>query len=142
MRGSLEKAVDVPTSPQTIVQRYFASINSRDWPALREILHPDLSLQVVGRGRLEGMEAALDYFETLLAAFAEGNDRPTRFLASGSSVVVEIDFDGRTVGGRPVTFSAVDVFDITDGKIKSLSVWYDSLDVARQVKGRLERTEP
>ena len=134
--------MDVPTSPQTIVQRYFASINSRDWPTLREILHPDLSLQVVGRGRLEGVEAALDYFETLLAGFAEGTDRPTRFLASGSSVVVEIDFDGRTVSGRPVAFSAVDVFDITDGKIKSLSVWYDSLDVARQVKGRPERAGP
>ncbi len=140
--GFLEKGVDVPTSPQTIVQQYFASINSRDWPALREVLHPHLSLQVVGRGRLEGVEAALAYFETLLAGFAEGTDRPTRFLVSGSSVVVEIDFDGRTVGGCPVAFSAVDVFDISDGKIESLSVWYDSLDVARQVKGRPERTEP
>ena len=98
-------------------------------------------MQVVGRGRLEGVEAALTYFETLLAGFAEGTDRPTRFLVSGSSVVVEIDFEGCTVGGRPVAFSAVDVFDISDGKIKSLSVWYDSLDVARQVKGRPERTE-
>jgi len=142
LRGSLEKAVDVPTSPQTIVQQYFASINSRDWPALREVLHPHLTMRVVGKGRLEGVGAALAYFETLLAGFAEGTDRPTRFLASGSSVVVEIDFDGRTVGGRPVAFSAVDVFDISDGKIKSLSVWYDSLDVARQVKGRPERTEP
>ena len=84
----------------------------------------------------------MDYFENLLAGFAEGTDRPTRFLVSGSSVVAEIDFDGRTVGGRPVTFSAVDVFDIFDGKIKSLSIWYDSLDVARQVKGRPERTGP
>ncbi len=134
--------MDVPTSPQTIVQQYFASINSRDWPALREILHPHLSLQVVGRGRLEGVDAAVDYFETLLAGFVEGTDRPTRFLASGSSVVVEIDFEGRTVGGSPVAFSAVDVFDISDGKIKSLSVWYDSLDVARQVKGRPERAGP
>ena len=99
-------------------------------------------MQVVGRGRLEGVEAALEYFETLLAGFVEGTDRPTRFLASGSSVVVEIDFDGRTAGGRRVAFSAVDVFDISDGKIKSLSVWYDSLDVARQVKGRPARTGP
>ncbi len=99
-------------------------------------------MRVVGKGRLEGVGAALAYFETLLAGFAEGTDRPTRFLASGNSVVVEIDFDGRTVGGHPVAFSAVDVFDISDGKIKSLSVWYDSLDVARQVKGRPERTEP
>ena len=134
--------MDVPTSPQTIVQQYFASINSRDWSALREILHPHLSLQVVGRGRLEGVDAAVDYFETLLAGFVEGTDRPTRFLESGSSVVVEIDFDGRTVAGRPVAFSAVDVFDISDGKIKSLSVWYDSLDVARQVRGRPARTGP
>lgn len=134
--------MDVSTSPQTIVQQYFASINSRDWTALRELLHPHLSLEVVGRGRLKGVEAALAYFETLLAGFAEGTDSPTRFLVSGSSVVVEIDFEGRTVVGRPVAFSAVDVFDICDGKIKSLSVWYDSLDVARQVKGRRERTEP
>jgi ketosteroid isomerase-like protein len=134
--------VDVPTSPQTIVRQYFASINSRDWPALREILHPHLSLQVVGRGRIEGVEAAVAYFETLLAGFAEGTDRPTRFLTSGSSVVAEIDFEGRTVSGRTVAFSAVDVFDISDGKIMSLSVWYDSLDVARQVKGRPERTGP
>lgn len=142
VEGSLEKAVDVPTSPQTIVRHYFESINSRDWPALREVLHPHLSMRVVGRGLIEGVEAALAYFETLLAGFAEGTDRPTRFLVSGSSVVVEIDFDGRTVAGRPVAFSAVDVFDISDGKIKSLSVWYDSLDVARQVKGRQKRTGP
>ena len=131
--------MDVPPPPQAVVERYFAAINARNWDALRQILHEDFSLRVVAAGVLHGIEAAVDYYEPLLARFEEGIDTPTRYLVSGNSVTVEIDFVGRTVDGRDVAFPAVDVFDISAGRIRSLSVWYDSLGVAHQVKGRLDR---
>ena len=126
-------------APQFVVERYFAAINERDWAALRGLLHSDFSLQVVAMGRHDGVDAALIYYQALLAGFSEGTDCPTRYLVSGNTVTVEIDFVGRTVEGRPVAFPAADVFDVSDGKIMSLSIWYDSLGVARQVKGRTER---
>ncbi len=50
-------------------------------------------------------------------------------------MTAEIDFRGRTEDGRPVTFKAVDVFDLVDGKIARVSIWYDTHGVRRQLAG-------
>jgi ketosteroid isomerase-like protein len=36
-----------------------------------------------------------------------------------------VTFTGTTGDGRTVTFDAVDVFDLRDGRIRRLSNWYD-----------------
>jgi ketosteroid isomerase-like protein len=115
------------------VQRYFECINGEDWDGLREILAPDVELRPVGVPPRHGVEAAVDYYATLLAGFPAHDDQPTRFLVSGDSVTVEIHYEGRTTSGVPVAFDAVDVFDLEDGRIQRISIWYDTHDVRRQV---------
>jgi predicted ester cyclase len=46
---------------------------------------------------------------------------------------VEIDFAGMTSSQSPVSFPAVDIFDIEDSQITNLSQWFDTAEVARQV---------
>jgi ketosteroid isomerase-like protein len=77
----------------------------------------------------------LAYYPKVLAAFVEHEDVVERASVAGDVVTVEIRFDGRTHGGHEVAFDAVDVFDLRDGRIARISLWYDTADVLRQVRG-------
>jgi ketosteroid isomerase-like protein len=115
------------------VQRYFECINGEDWDGLRAVFADDVELRPVGVPPRHGVEAAVDYYATLLVGFPEHDDQPQRFLVSGDSVTVEIHYVGRTAAGAEVVFDAVDVFDVEDGRIKRVSIWYDTHGVRRQV---------
>ena len=69
----------------------------------------------------------------VFAKFPQHVDTPSRVLSDGNCVVVEIDFAGITSSERPVSFLAVDIFDIEESKIMNLSQWFDTAEVARQV---------
>lgn len=124
-----------PTDPRAVVTAYFAAVNARDFDALAGLFSPDASLHPVGAPDRHGREDVVAHYAPLLAGFTEGVDTPTRISVAGQVVTVEIRFEGRTVDGADIAFDAVDVFDITDdGRIARLSLWYDTRDVARQVR--------
>lgn len=122
--------IDAPAAVLT----YFDAINRDQWDRLDEALAPDVVIAPPGMDEVHGLEAAKVHYPTLLAGFHEHDDRPTRVLPSGDSVVVEIDFEGRTDAGQAITFKAVDVFDLVDGRIARVSIWYDTHGVRRQLK--------
>lgn len=119
--------------PPPAVASYFRCMNTDDWDGLREVLAPDVEVRPVGVPPRHGVDDAVAYYSGLLAGFDEHDDQPRRYLVAGDSVTVEIHFVGRTASGSPVEFDAVDVFDLVDGRIARVSVWYDTLGVRRQV---------
>lgn len=122
---------DVPPA----IPRYFAAINGDDWDGLDDALAPDVVVSPPGMDDVHGLEAAKAHYAGLLAGFPEHVDAPTRYLVSGDSATVEIDFRGRTDDGREVTFAAVDVFDMVADRIARVSIWYDTHGVRRQLRG-------
>lgn len=123
------------TTAPAAVLAYFDAINNDQWDRLDDALAPDVVVAPPGMDEVHGLEAAKVHYASLLKGFPDHVDEPTRVLPSGDSVVVEIDFRGRTDDDRPVTFKAVDVFDLVDGKIARVSIWYDTHGVRRQLRG-------
>jgi ketosteroid isomerase-like protein len=128
-------ALDV--SLRTTALQYFECVNAEDWSTMRSLWHPDGELIAVGTRPRRGLDDVLDYFEKALRPWREHHDEAIRVLvcAAEEVVVVEPRFRGSTTTGVGVTFDAVDVFDITAGQIRRLSIWYD-LERVRKAMAR------
>jgi ketosteroid isomerase-like protein len=115
------------------VQAYFDAINAEDIDALQPLWTSNVELRAVGSRARRGIEEVMDYFRPLFDPWVEHLDLPTRVIGDGDAVAVEIRFSGRSEGGRELTFDAVDVFDLADGKIRRLSTWYDLVWLRKQL---------
>ncbi|MGW4487774.1 nuclear transport factor 2 family protein [Amycolatopsis sp. NPDC004368] len=115
------------------VAEYFAAINAERFGDLAGVFAADVEIHTVGAAPVVGRDAAIAHFENLLANYAEHEDRVTRRLEAEGAVVTDIDFTGRLRDGRPIAFAALDVFDLSGGRITKVTTWYDTRDVRRQV---------
>jgi predicted ester cyclase len=115
------------------VEGYFAAINSDSFADLATVFAEDVEIHTVGAEPVVGRDAALAHFPRVLAAYWAHEDRVTRWIEAGDSIVTEIQFEGALTGGRRVAFSALDVFDLAEGRIRRIATWYDTRDVRRQV---------
>jgi ketosteroid isomerase-like protein len=79
----------------------------------------------VGARPRKGPDEIVALFQRLFVPWAEHDDQPTRFITQGNTTAVEVLFRGKTQDGREVEFTAVDVIDAEDGRIKQLTNWYD-----------------
>jgi ketosteroid isomerase-like protein len=119
-----------------VIAGYFAAINGERWDALRRLWTEDAEVRAVGARPRHGPDDIVDYFAGgLFGAWKVHVDTPTRALPSGDAVTVEVRFDGETHDGRRLSFDAVDVFDLCDGRIARLTNWYDLVRVRRMLAG-------
>jgi ketosteroid isomerase-like protein len=119
-----------------VVRAYFDAINADRFEDLRDVFAADVVLEMAGAAARVGVDAAVAYYPRALAALPEHEDDPVAVLASadGHRVAVEIAFTGRTADGRPVAFTAVDLFDVDPaGRVARLRSFYDTNAVARQI---------
>ena len=121
-------------SPSSVVRRYLDAVDAEDFDTLRQVLHPDVALTACGSRPRQGAEAVLDLFAKIFERFPVHSDRPTRLICDGGVVVAEIHFEGRSAAGTDISFEAVDIFDIVDGRIVRLTQWLDSAHLERQLR--------
>jgi ketosteroid isomerase-like protein len=115
------------------VRDYFDALNGEDFEALERVWSRHGELRAVGSRPRQGIEEVMAYFRPLFDPWVEHRDQPTRVIADGDAVVVEVRFTGRTEAGRELVFDAVDVFDLRDGLVERLSTWYDLAWLRRQL---------
>lgn len=115
------------------IDAYFDAINSENWDALAELWHEDPVWRAVGARRRRGKDDVLAYYPRALSLYPDHHDEPTRVIEAGDTVTVEITFTGTTPEGKPVTFDAVDVFDLEDGMIRGFSSWFDMDELRAQL---------
>jgi ketosteroid isomerase-like protein len=120
-------------SSREVVERYFAAVNSEDYDTLRRVLHPDIELTACMSRPRHGIESVIRFFAAVFGRYPVHSDIPTRLICDGDAVVANIHFEGRSDAGIDITFDAVDVFDLADGRIRRLSQWFDSADLQRQL---------
>jgi len=116
-----------------LIDRYFAALNEEDYEALEDVFHPEAVLRPPGTRSRAGHDEIMRFFRKVFEKYPQHADNPSRVLSDGNCVVVEIDFNGMTSSQAPVSFLAVDIFDIEDSRIINLSQWFDTAEVARQV---------
>ncbi len=121
-------------SPLETIQSYFTALNTEDWELMASVLHPEVDLVPTGSRPRTGSDKAIAMFQKIFVRFPVHADDPTRFICDGSTVVVEITFNGATADGLDVTFDAVDIFDVEDGRICRLSQWFDSAALAAMLQ--------
>lgn len=122
------------------VRRYFTCLDTEDWSQMRELWHEDGELRAVGARPRSGVDDVIGYFSGLFSPWPQHEDRPTRLIASGDTIVAEVTFTGTTPDGREASFDAVDVFDLRDGRIARLTNWYDIAYARRVVAAPREAT--
>src|SRR5262245_33493561 len=112
---------------RAVLDAYFAGINSERYADVAALFAPEGVLIAPGVKPRTGPAQIAAYFDMVLERYPVHHDQPTRTLIDGTTATVEIDFTGELASGAPLTFEAVDVFDLdADGKITKLVTWYDS----------------
>ncbi|MDT9591645.1 AMP-binding protein [Nocardioides zeae] len=134
---SVPSAASAVADVTALVERYFAAVNARDWEALRATLHPDVRIRQGDLLHADGVERVTRLYQAIVAQWDEHEDRPTRILVDGDRAAVEITFTGRRPDGTPVTFPAMDVITVRDGRVLHVSTWYDTEVVVPLVTGRV-----
>lgn len=125
--------------PEETIAAYFAGINEERYGDVAALFSPDGQLLAPGTEPRVGAEAIAAYFAAALKPYPVHHDGPTRAIHAGSTVTVEITFTGELASGAPLTFDAVDVFDLdAEGRIVKLSSWYDSHDVRQRLRAARE----
>ena len=115
------------------VSDYFAALNGERWSLLEPLWHPDAVLRAPGTRPRTGRSEIMAYFRSLFEPWSSHRDEPTRVLVAEDTVVVEVEFAGVTRSGVKLTFDAVDIFDLRDGIITTLTTWYDLNWLRKQI---------
>jgi hypothetical protein len=119
---------------RSTVESYFAAINADRFGDLAAVFAPQVEIHTVGAAVVAGRDAAIAHFPAVLAGYATHDDEVTRWIEAPDAIVCEIRFVGSLRDGRPVTFDALDVFDLYEDAITKITTWYDTRAVARQVR--------
>jgi ketosteroid isomerase-like protein len=109
-----------------IIQAYFDRMNSEDWEGLGDLFAEDAVLEAPGFPRQRGRETVSGYFRAALGIYPKHYDDPVRIVVAGDTVTVNIHYEGTLANGYQLSFDAVDVFELRDGKIVEETSWYDS----------------
>lgn len=122
-------------SVREIVTCYFRLVNEERFDELFRLFDPDLEFSAPFCFSVRGLEHVKPFYLRVPLEYPEHEDTPTEILCSDNKAAVLIEFVGRTRHGLPVAFKAIDWFEIEKGKIKSLSIFFDSFSLARLLKG-------
>jgi steroid delta-isomerase-like uncharacterized protein len=115
-----------------------------EWAALYT---DDVVYEAPGGGRISGRADLLEkYFDALLTAAPDRESRDVVLFAEGDTVVEEARYTGTHTGpwrspngmeipatGKTLDFPFVGVFEVDGGKISSIRLYYDQLEVLTQL---------
>lgn len=102
--------------PEGVVADYFAAVTMQDAGGLRRLFTPDAVLDAEGT-RHRGIDAIISFYESGAFRFDDLLPRPGPVSVQGDSLVVTIDLH---VAGTDS--SVQDIFQIVDGRIRSLRI--------------------
>ncbi|MEY2553415.1 MAG: uncharacterized protein QOC57_1275 [Ilumatobacteraceae bacterium] len=122
------------TRNEQLVREFFATLSTGDPEALRPLLHPDgswevMSTAVPGAGLTSGRDAVIDDFLTpVRGMFAPGDPKVTvkRTFASGDLVCAETEADGELQNGNHYHNRYAWVIELRDGQVCHLREYMDT----------------
>lgn len=111
---------------EVVVSEYFACLNEDRLEDAAALFAADAVFTAPGAKPRRGPQAIAELLSKAFAPWVEHRDEPVRWIVADAAAVVEISFTGRLHSGRQVSFPVLDVFDVSDGRIASLTSWNDS----------------
>ena len=119
---------------EEIVKKYFKLINEDNFDGLFTLFDPQVEFRGSFGFKADNLEDVKPFYLEIPVHYTEHIDTPVDMFVSGNKVAVFIDFVGKTKKGTSIAFKAMDRFVIEDGKIKSLSIFFDTFILHKQLK--------
>lgn len=124
------------------VRSYFEAMDRRDVDAMIEHWHEDGVEDAVPLGLLRGHDERRGFYASMFAAMPDARTTLTRLVAGEQTCAVEWRIEG-TFSGEPFTgieptdkhieIRGMDFIELEDGKIVSLTGYFDGASYARQI---------
>jgi steroid delta-isomerase-like uncharacterized protein len=136
-------------SPQTVIEAAKASIlayNDKDWDRVRSVATPDVVYDEVSTGRTaDGIDQVLPLWQGWARAFPDSKATFHNALASGSSVTLEITWNGTHKGpldtpsgpvqptGKTIAIRACMVVELEGERVKRERHYFDMATLLQQL---------
>jgi steroid delta-isomerase-like uncharacterized protein len=130
----------------TIARQLYQDWNKREFDHFASLFASSGEIVLVGSGtRFRGQKGAKEFANMWADGFPDGKVKIDKLIAADTSVVVQYTGKGTHTGtlaapagdipatGRSVTLELCDVIQFRDGKIKSLSSYFDSASLLMQL---------
>ena len=124
------------------VRSYFEAIAARDPGAIGEHWHDDGVDDIVPLGIMRGRREVEQLFQEMFAAAPDLETTVSRVVAGEKQAAVEwrmrgtfdgAPFQGIEPTGKPIELRGLDMLEVEDGKIRSITGYYDGAEYARQI---------
>jgi len=124
------------------VRSYFDAMARRDAQGMADHWRADGVEDLVPVGIMRGREEIRAFFEQTFAALPDAETTLTRVVAGDKSAAAEwrlaghftgATFQGIEPNGKPVELRGLDLIEIEDGEIATITAYYDTATFARQV---------
>jgi steroid delta-isomerase-like uncharacterized protein len=152
-RAAATKEAEQPKAPrrrritkrkavEAVAKSYFDALGARDVDGLLSHWHEDGVDDIVPLGVRRGHREIEQMFREMFAAAPDLAITPSRILAGEKQAAVEWRLRGTFTGspfqgieptGRPFELRGLDMLEIEDGKIRSITGYYDGAEYARQI---------
>tara|TARA_B100001146_G_C16148743_1_gene420130 strand:+ start:103 stop:552 length:450 start_codon:yes stop_codon:yes gene_type:complete len=103
--------------------------NAKDLEGLRDLYHCDATYWSALTDLCEGRDAILAHFQELFSALPDERMSAKVVIAEGETAVAEFESSGCDADGVEYRIEFTEVFKLTDGLIRSVSVYIDPKDV-------------
>jgi steroid delta-isomerase-like uncharacterized protein len=132
---------------EDVARESIESYNAGDFDRLRSLLADDFyEEELATQRRLEGADARVAAARSWKRAFPDEQGTITGVYASGSTVAIELTWEGTQSGpmaipdgrelppsNKPMTVKSIEVIEIEDGKIKVLRHYFDLMTILQQI---------
>jgi len=116
------------------LNKYFECINREEFDQLFDLFCEDMRFSCPVDFVTQDPDKVRAFYNKVPENYPEHLDKPVDIITSGNRAAVHIQFSGKRASGQRVEFSAVDWFTFEGDRIKTLSIFYDSLGLSRQLK--------
>lgn len=115
----------MPT-PGDPIAAFFAALNTRDWPAFRELWTDDAVLSGAGDVDCRGADAVVAYYRDTVEPWSSYRETLRHVVGAGEAVAAVADWSGATHDGVVVHAPVVEVFEPANGRLRALTTWHGS----------------
>lgn len=110
---------------EELVLKYVEAINSENWGALRGLLAFDVTIRPAQWRPRVGLEDALGFWPKVYRGLSRHHDTVRELRVGRDFAIADLWFEGETLAGSGLEFSAMDVFEVSGGRIERLTIWLD-----------------
>ncbi|ROS01318.1 ketosteroid isomerase-like protein [Sinobacterium caligoides] len=107
------------------IDAYYKRVNNDQLESFYTLFADDVVFHGPGGFSSHSKTAMQPFFSQALSGFPHHRDTPQQVMVSGQTIAVLLQFTGTDTSGNAIAFNAVDWFQLDNGVITSLRIFFD-----------------